>query len=140
MQNSLRCPCWHGQFSNSFKLSEIQKRKGMPISLDKLHIAIYILHIAITGVTHETWRQTPLPPCRRRLAARLGPFDDSTGTGHRHEERDRPRFEPGVSLANREWRPAPSNAHHAPAAGAILPRLSRFSGGRSGGLYARTSV
>ncbi len=34
-------------------------------------------------------------------------------------------------IANREWRPAPSNAHHAPAAGAILPRLSRFSGGRS---------
>jgi len=27
-------------------------------------------------------------------------------TGLRDEERDRPRFEPGVPLANREWRPA----------------------------------
>jgi len=50
--------------------------------------------------------KTALPP--RRSKARcggLGPFDDSTGIGHRHEERDRPRFEPGLSVADREMAP-----------------------------------
>src|SRR5713226_3961285 len=89
---------------------------------------------------YETWRQTSLPPRRRGFAPRIGPFDDPAGTGCGDEERDRPRFEPGLSLANREWRPAPSDAHNTRAAGAILPRLSRLSGGRPGRLYARLAV
>src|SRR6266699_2960837 len=109
-------------------------------SLDKIAIRNIIFADCNRQVLHETWRQTSLPPFRRRLAPRLGPFDDSTGTGCRNEKGDRPRFEPGVSLADREWRPASSDAHHARAAGTILPRLSRLFGGRPGRLYTGAAV
>src|SRR5260370_6293997 len=110
------------------------------IRLTKWRFVICYLQIAISESSHETWRQTPLPPRRGRFAPRPGPFDDPAGTGHGHEKRDRARFKPGVSLADRERSPAPSDTHNTRAAGAILPRLSRLPGGRPGGLYAGASV
>src|SRR6266487_6735558 len=109
-------------------------------SLDKIAICNIIFADCNKEFFHETRRQTPLPPRRGRSAPRIGPFDDPAGTRCRNEARDRPRPEPGVSFANREWRPTALDAHDARVTGAILSCLSRIFGGRPGGLHARVAV
>src|SRR6266567_6844152 len=110
------------------------------LSLDKIAICNIIFADCNTRFSDETRRQTPLPPLCGRFAPRIGPFDDPAGTRCRDEAGDRPRPKSGVSLPNREWRPTALDAHDARVTGTILPRLSRFSGGRPGGLHARVAV
>ena len=64
-------------------------------------------------VPHDSRRQTSILAGGGRFSARPGASDDATGVESRHEARSRPRFEPGVPLADRKRLAAAPDAGHA---------------------------